>query len=170
MNKHIIGSIGIIVLLVMTYGAYLFTTSDKTPIDTPHPDFEEIPTSEELLLPETVSEVPPLPTSIVPNETGIQGQVTLGPTCPVMREGDNSCTDKPYQTTVQIIEIGSPNSAPFATAETASDGTFFVELPPGKYAVQPIGGTPLPSCNTQEITVEEGVYSTVDLSCDSGIR
>lgn len=149
---------------------YLFTAFYDKPTDVVFQDFEEILTSVEFFSPETTLDLPPAPEEILPYTSGVQGRVILGPTCPVMREGDDSCADKPYQTTVQIIEIGSPQSAPFATAESDSDGYFSVELPRGKYALQAVGGAPLPSCDTQEVTVEEGVLLDVSLSCDSGIR
>lgn len=111
------------------------------------------------------------PTTILPYDSGIQGSVSLGPICPVMRNPpDPKCDDKPYQTTVQIIAIGSPKSSPFATVETDKEGQYRIMLPPGNYAVQPVGGTPLPRCATENVTVMPGVISKVNISCDTGIR
>ena len=103
-------------------------------------------------------------------ESGVEGVVTIGPTCPVMREGDTSCADKPYVTVVQVIELGSPKSSPFSTAETNAEGRYKVLLPPGNYALQPIGGRVMPRCETREVTVVSSIMTNVDLSCDSGIR
>jgi len=101
----------------------------------------------------------------------VSGQVTVGPTCPVERiPPDPNCADKPYVTTVQVIEVGSPQSAPFATAKTNEEGKYSVSLPPGKYALQPVGGSVMPRCETKEITVLSLTPMSVNLSCDSGIR
>ena len=111
------------------------------------------------------------PATILPYDSGIGGVVSLGPTCPVMRNPpDPACADKSYQTTVQIIAVGSPKSSPFATVETDKDGQYKIMLPPGNYAVQPVGGSPLPRCNTENVTVEPKKISEVNISCDSGIR
>ena len=108
---------------------------------------------------------------ILPYDSGVRGQVTLGPTCPVERiPPDPNCADKPYTTSVQVIEVGSPKSSPFAVAETNEEGNFQIMLPPGDYALQPIGGNPMPFCETQNVTIEPGVIKDVNLSCDSGIR
>jgi len=108
---------------------------------------------------------------ILPYDSGVAGIVTLGPTCPVLRNPpDPACADKPYKTTVQAIRVGSPAGAPFATAETDAAGAYRFSLPPGSYAIQPIGGRVLPRCETKEITVEPGIVADLDLTCDSGIR
>lgn len=110
-------------------------------------------------------------TGILPFKSGISGTVTLGPTCPVMRNPpDPQCAEKPYQTTVQIIAVGSPKSSPFATVETDKNGYYKIMIPPGEYAVQPVGGKVLPRCETKNVTVGPDTVSQVDISCDSGIR
>jgi hypothetical protein len=111
------------------------------------------------------------PTVATTSTVNVSGVVTLGPTCPVMRNPpDPQCADRPYVTTVQVIEVGSPKSSPFATAKTDAMGQYSVNLPPGSYALQPIGGNTLPRCETKEVTVVEGVSQKVNLSCDTGIR
>jgi len=106
-----------------------------------------------------------------PNNSGVRGTVLLGPICPVMREPpDPNCADKPYATTVQVIAVGSPKSSPFATVETDKEGRYEVMLPPGEYALQPVGGSVMPRCGTKNITIEPDVILETDLSCDTGIR
>lgn len=107
---------------------------------------------------------------ILPFDSGVEGVVTLGPTCPVMREGDNSCADKPYATNIQVIAVGSPNSSPFATVESDKQGKYKIMLPSGEYALQPVGGEVMPRCETKEITIEPAKIIEVNLSCDTGIR
>lgn len=109
-------------------------------------------------------------TNILPYDSGVEGVVTLGPTCPVVRVGDTTCADKPYTTTVQVIAVGSPNSSPLATVKSDDLGYFKIMLPPGDYALQPVGGNVLPRCETKNITVFPSRITKVDLSCDTGIR
>ncbi|MCX6739453.1 MAG: hypothetical protein NT098_05425 [Candidatus Parcubacteria bacterium] len=115
-------------------------------------------------------EFAPCPKTILPFDSGVEGNITIGPTCPVMRVGDTSCNDKPYATTVQVIEIGSPKSSPFATTESDKNGTYKIMLPPGEYALQPVGGSVLPRCETKNIIITPSEITNLDLSCDSGIR
>jgi hypothetical protein len=108
---------------------------------------------------------------ILPFNSGVTGKVLLGPTCPVMKDPpDPGCADKPFQTTVQVIAIGSPKSSPFSTAKSDKDGTYKVILPPGEYGLQAVGNIPFPRCETKNITVEPNVMHEVNLSCDTGIR
>ncbi len=121
--------------------------------------------------PATVPVVKNPSASIAPYDSGIQGKVTLGPVCPVMRNPpEPECADKAYETTVQIIAVGSSKSSPFATVKTDKNGAYKIMLPPGEYAVQPIGGNPLPRCSTENVSVAPKVIRVVNISCDSGIR
>ena len=105
------------------------------------------------------------------SDSGVRGKVLLGPVCPVMRDPpDPQCADKSYQTTVQVIKVGSPKSSPFATVETDKEGRYEILLPPGDYALQPIGGSVFPRCETKEVTVIASEVLEADLSCDTGIR
>lgn len=108
---------------------------------------------------------------ILPFDSGVHGQVLLGPVCPVERiPPDPACADKPYQTIVQVIRLGSAKSSPFAVMETDKEGRFSITLPPGEYALVPAGGKVMPRCASQTVTVKPGVMQEVNLSCDSGIR
>lgn len=101
----------------------------------------------------------------------IQGRVLLGPICPVEKEiPDPNCADKPYKTTIQVIEIGSPKSSPFRIIESDENGFYEVSLPVGEYALQPIGGRPFPSCDTKDISINNKDLIEIDLFCDTGIR
>ncbi|MBU2575798.1 hypothetical protein KKF64_01795 [Patescibacteria group bacterium] len=108
---------------------------------------------------------------ILPFDSGVKGKVTLGPTCTFIEDPpDPNCEDQPYVTIVQVIATGSPASSPFATIETDKDGNYVTMLPPGEYALQPIGDLPFPRCETKNIIVEPGAMQEVDLLCDTGIR
>lgn len=110
-------------------------------------------------------------TGILPFDSGAQGQILLGPTCPVMREPpDPQCADKPYKTTVQVIAKNSSLSSPFATVEANKEGRYKVMLPPGEYNIQAVGKNPFPSCGWKDINIAPGTIIEVDLLCDTGIR
>jgi hypothetical protein len=105
-------------------------------------------------------------------DTGVvSGTVLLGPTCPVVKDPpDPSCADKPYETTIQVIAVGSPLSSPFKVINTDAQGNYTVTLPVGAYALQPQGGSVMPRCETRDVTVTSGANLKVDLACDTGIR
>ncbi len=108
---------------------------------------------------------------ILPYDSGVSGQVLLGPICPVESyPPDPNCAAKGYETTIQVIAVGSPKSSPFTTAKTDKDGRFKITLPPGDYTLQPIGAKVFPSCSSVNITVKPATILQVNLSCDTGIR
>ncbi|MCX6779810.1 MAG: hypothetical protein NT034_01365 [Candidatus Magasanikbacteria bacterium] len=105
------------------------------------------------------------------NKSGVKGVVTLGPTCPVERIPPvPACASKPYQTQIQVMAVGSSKNSPFTTVDTNASGEYSVSLPPGKYALQPVGGSVLPRCETKEITVVKNIVQEINLICDTGIR
>jgi len=105
------------------------------------------------------------------NQGTVSGRVLLGPTCPVMKNPpDPACADKPYQTTIQIIKVNSPQAAPFKVISSDQQGNYSVTLPAGEYNFQPQGANILPRCTAQDITVTAGANLVVDFSCDTGIR
>ncbi len=108
---------------------------------------------------------------ILPFDSGVFGKVLLGPICPVTKDPpDPNCADKPYQTSVQVILIGSPKSSPFAVVESDESGNYKVMLPPGEYGLQAVGKLPFPFCETKEVTIEPSILQGTNLSCDTGIR
>ena len=106
---------------------------------------------------------------IAPYQSGVSGTVTLGPTCPVMKDPpDPACADKAYATTISVSRAGS--SAVFATGASDADGIFRIALPPGDYTVSAHGGSQLPRCSPVTATVGATGYTATDISCDTGIR
>jgi len=67
-----------------------------------------------------------------PATSGIEGQVLIGPMCPVVQEG-TPCPDEPYQATIVIWN--AERTKEIVTIETTADGRFRVPLPPGDYYV-----------------------------------
>lgn len=106
-----------------------------------------------------------------PPKSGIQGQVSLGPTCPVMTNPpDPKCADKSYQTTIQVSLIGNTKNPMFKAVGTDKEGYYKVMLPPGRYSIKPMGMNPFPRCEAKSVVVESDIVFGVDFSCDNGIR
>jgi hypothetical protein len=106
---------------------------------------------------------------ILPYNSGITGTVMLGPTCPVMSNPpDPQCADKGYQTLVAVFHASDPVHA-YAFVKSAPDGTFKISLPPGDYVIG-AGESNLPRCAQTNVTVGPTGYTSVVVSCDTGIR
>lgn len=109
----------------------------------------------------------PTPTALVPS--GIRGTVSLGPTCP--GPVDPSATQEPcvtpYSAQLAILD-GEGNVV--ARVTSGADGKFAVDLPPGEYTVAPQNGDPVPSAQSQPVTVTAGEYTEIEINYDTGIR
>jgi hypothetical protein len=99
---------------------------------------------------------------------GINGYVHMGPTCPVQRiPPDPNCADKPYA-----------NAALSATdalgkqykGQTDTNGKFSLNGPVGTYAIKIISVNILPRCEDKQAEVTTNKFTSVDISCDTGIR
>jgi hypothetical protein len=103
-----------------------------------------------------------------PAGSGVEGSVHAGPTCPVER-ADDPCPDRPVETTLRLLRS---DGSVAATGKSAADGTFRFAAPPGKYqlvADYGSGGGP-GGCAPVDVVIEDGRYTTADVSCDTGIR
>lgn len=102
-------------------------------------------------------------------KSGINGIILSGPTCPVVKVGEeDKCADKPYQTSVEIYKKGQ--SILYKTINSLSDGTFKVLLIPDVYVLRPKGGDVFPICESKEVLVSKDKIEKITLLCDSGIR
>lgn len=106
-----------------------------------------------------------LPASATESQ-GIRGSVTLGPTCPVQREGE-SC-ERPYAALLLLRRVGSGN--PPRILRSGRDGRFRVALRAGRYRLTPENGHPYPRAEPQTVVVRVGRYTNVTVAYDSGIR
>jgi hypothetical protein len=103
-------------------------------------------------------------------DVGVFGKVTLGPTCPVVKEGEeSSCEEKSYKTK---IEIKYESRDRVQTIKTDEQGNYRVKLWPedGLYYIRALGREPFPRCDSKEAIVEAGKWTEVNISCDTGIR
>ena len=103
------------------------------------------------------------------SNSGIEGTVSIGPTCPVQSVNDSNCADRPYQ---GIIHVSGTNPNSVTTFKADAQGHFKIALEPGKYTLDP--QTPmdniLPRANPQDVMVVSGVFTIVNIQYDSGIR
>ncbi len=118
----------------------------------------------------TATTTPPPPDQgILPYNSGITGVVMLGPTCPVMRDPpEPQCADKGYQTLVAVFRASDPVHA-YALFKSDPQGRFKASLPPGEYVVG-AGESNLPRCGQATVTVVPNTYTSLTISCDTGIR
>lgn len=107
--------------------------------------------------------------SQIPANTGIEGQVLIGPICPVVQEG-KECPDKPYQAILTILDSSGTHKV--ARFQTDTEGHFRLPLTPGNYILHP--ETPdnmaLPIAPEQNFTVTDGQFTQISVVYDSGIR
>jgi hypothetical protein len=110
-----------------------------------------------------------VPETIVPVSTGrLTGQVTLGPTCPVMQDPPHAeCADKAYVTTIVVKNLVGKE---VGRQKTDGNGRFNFTLLPGAYIIIALGGPVLPRCDSQTVVVTKTATTTDNISCDTGIR
>ena len=104
--------------------------------------------------------------SPTPRGSGIEGQVLLGPMCPVVQQGQD-CPDQPYQATLTIF---SRNGVQVTQIQSDAQGRFQVSLVPGEYILHPESPNGLPFASDQSFVVETGRYTQITVHYDSGIR
>ena len=97
---------------------------------------------------------------------GIDGIVMLGPQCPVQTLED-PCPDLPYEAWIDVHRADGESVTRIRSDE---DGRFRVGLRAGLYILDPESGNPFPIASEQEVRVEEGAYTEVVVSFDTGIR
>lgn len=104
--------------------------------------------------------------SPTPRGSGIEGQVLLGPMCPVVQQGQE-CPDQPYQTT---LTVNSLNGVQIVQFQSDAQGRFQVPLVPGEYILHPESPNGIPFAGDQAFTVQTGQYTQITVNYDSGIR
>jgi hypothetical protein len=99
-------------------------------------------------------------------DSGIQGLVLYGPTCPVQRPG-HTCV-RTFQATITIKR--EPAGTVVVRLRSAADGRFTIRLEPGGYLLQPRNGRPFPRAKAQTVSVHSHAFTAVTIRYDSGIR
>jgi hypothetical protein len=169
MNKNYL-YIGIVILILLVgSGLYLYAQSAKTTEFTGGTG-----TPPATSTPEQSTTSPGLPHSPKPTPAPVgkgtvTGVVMLGPTCPVMREPpDPQCADKGYKTTIRVQSANA--TATSQSISSDASGHFQVSLPAGTYTFSANGGSMLPRCQSQTVTIAGGESKDITLQCDTGIR
>jgi len=110
-------------------------------------------------------------TYLIPTSTsvdsGIDGQVTIGPTCPVVQI-NNPCPDKPYQATLTVLTAS--NHRKIIQFKTDANGYFRIALAPGDYILHPESPNVMPHAAEIPFTVTDHQFTLLNVSYDSGIR
>ena len=99
-------------------------------------------------------------------EQGVEGIAMIGPQCPVQNDA-MSCPDLPHTTTIEVVEA---EGGWVTRVRTGSDGRVRVGLEPGEYRLLPLSGDPCPVASTVEVGVSAGVWSSVTIQFDTGMR
>ena len=101
----------------------------------------------------------------------VTGQVTAGPTCPVVRDPpDPACDARPVPGATLVLIDEEGHEANRVTS--AEDGSFAVRLAPGRYRLvpQPVDGL-MGTAPEQAIRIPAaGTVDPVDVVYDTGIR
>src|SRR3989344_944214 len=101
--------------------------------------------------------------------SGMNGYVHMGPTCPVEKDPpDPACADKPYANAT--VTLTGKTGTSFRGV-TDAHGQFHIVTPPDTYTVKisPQNGG-LPRCTERSAAVVTGLFTIIDISCDTGIR
>lgn len=100
--------------------------------------------------------------------SGIKGQVLIGPMCPVMQV-DNPCPNEPYQANLFVLNLRGEEVLRFSSD---AEGKFEVKLPPGDYILHPESpeGQPIPYAADVPFTIIPNEFTNIIVTFDSGIR
>lgn len=108
-----------------------------------------------------------------PNEFGIlEGQVTIGPLVPVVREGEEAPTPAPEVYSAREIVVFKKNGVTeFTRLGIDSNGWYQGELPVGIYVID-INRIGIDSADNLplKITISANSVTTLDIEIDTGIR
>lgn len=107
-----------------------------------------------------------LPSVSRDSASGIQGFVTVGPTCPVERSG-SPCPDRAYPTTIVVTDS---RGSEVARAATDAAAQFLISLGAGDYSLTEVTSGVFPRPVTMSVHVAPDAYTFVHVMLDSGIR
>ncbi len=106
------------------------------------------------------------PVNPTPADSGIRGQVSIGPVCPVVQAGMD-CDDKPYQANFTVLTSKGKEITRF---QSDANGLFELALSPGDYILRPESPNVLPYAAGQTFSVVAGQFTQLTVTYDSGIR
>jgi hypothetical protein len=100
-------------------------------------------------------------------DSGIQGTVVSGPTCPVEQQG-SPCPEQPESALIRVTKAGSQTAA--GVGRTDANGKFRLTFAPGRYTVTAQAPGAFAGCQPVDVTVPPKKFVTVKVLCDTGIR
>jgi hypothetical protein len=102
-----------------------------------------------------------------PLDSGVEGQVWVGPMCPVVQEGVD-CPDSPL---AADLVVEDENGRTVGRGESDADGFYRIPLAPGDYRLVPQpGDNGMPWASPLEFRVTAEEWLRLDIYYDSGIR
>ncbi|MDD5527604.1 MAG: hypothetical protein PHO56_01340 [Patescibacteria group bacterium] len=117
----------------------------------------------------TPTTTPPVPSPEPIGKSGITGVSLIGPVCPVERiPPDPACAPRPYP--ALVIVKSADGTKEITRFNTDQNGKFKIGLPPGNYLLEPQGNNVYPRGIAQTVLVKAGVFTSVNVNFDSGIR
>ena len=101
-------------------------------------------------------------------DSGVEGHVWVGPTCPVVQEGVD-CPDSPLEAD---LEVRDSFGRVVARARSDVQGAYRIPLAPGEYTLVPLspGESSMPFAAPLPLVITAGVWTELDIYYDSGIR
>ena len=101
-------------------------------------------------------------------DSGVEGHVWVGPTCPVVQEGVD-CPDAPLEAD---LEVRNASGRVVARSRSDVQGAYRIPLAPGEYTLLPLspGEAGLPFASPLALVVTVGKWEELDIYYDSGIR
>lgn len=106
------------------------------------------------------------PADFTPTMGVLEVQASIGPVCPVVREGE-LCEDHPYQAQ---FEVQDGSGAVVSTFDTDAMGQALLFLPTGSYTLVPAAQGRLPFAQPQSFAIEGSKQVSLQVNFDSGIR
>ena len=101
-----------------------------------------------------------------PADSGVEGQVLLGPMCPVVQEGP-ACPDQPYQATLSVNGLDGKR---VRQVQTDQQGRFRIPLQPEQYILHTESSNAMPFAGEHMVQVEASRFTQLLVTYDSGIR
>lgn len=101
--------------------------------------------------------------------SGVEGVTNVDVGCPPTPDA-TPCPRRPLPARLRFVR--QDGKAPDVEIRTGEDGTFTVELLPGRYQVVPdnLTGTPYPRANRMTVEVPAGGFAPITVMFDSGVR
>ncbi|HKY85029.1 MAG TPA: carboxypeptidase-like regulatory domain-containing protein [Anaerolineales bacterium] len=101
-------------------------------------------------------------------DSGVEGMVWVGPTCPVVQEGVD-CPDSPLEAD---LEVQNASGRVVARGRSDAQGAYRIPLAPGNYMLVPLspGEVGLPFASPLPLVITAGNWEKLDIYYDSGIR